>query len=151
MTRICNSIQIHHPIERVFNFITTPSNWPLWHPASVSVSGNADHSLLPGQEVTENFRVAGHSGEARWFVRERSAPHRWIIEGTGKNGGAATIIYTLTPNFGGTTFERELVYTMPNPLFVVLDWLILRRRMRADSAEALRRLKRLLESKRELA
>ena len=150
MTRIYNSIQIHHPIERVFDFITTPSKWPQWHPASVRVSGNADHSLLLGEEITEKIRVAGHSGEARWLVRERTAPHRWVIDGTAENGGTATITYTLTSHSGGTTFERELVYEVPNSLFAVLDWLILRRRMRADSGEALRRLKRLLESKTEL-
>jgi hypothetical protein len=39
---------------------------------------------------------------------------------------------------------------MPNPLLAVLDWLIIRSRMKADSAEALRRLKRLLESSGEI-
>lgn len=70
-------------------------------------------------------------------MRERSAPHRWVIGGTGENGGVATITYTLITYSEGTTFERELVYTMPNPLFPVFDWLILRRRMKTDSAEAL--------------
>ena len=73
-------------------------------------------------------------------------PHRWVIDGTGKDGGYATITYTLSPHPDGTTFDRELVYAMPNPLLAVLDWLIIRSRMKADSAEALRRLKRLLES-----
>jgi uncharacterized protein YndB with AHSA1/START domain len=146
MTCICNSIQLRQTIEQVFDFITTPANWPQWHPASVSIGGNADHSLLPGEEVTENISVAGHHGEVTWLVRERSAPHRWVIDGTGKDGGRATITYTLTPHPDGTNFERELVYAMPNALLAVLDWLIIRSRMKADSAEALRRLKRLLES-----
>lgn len=145
MTRICNSIQIRRPIEQVFDFITTPANWPQWHPASVSVGGNADHSLQAGEEVTENISVAGRRGQVTWLARERSAPHRWVIDGSGKDGGRATITYTLTPHPDGTTFERELVYTMPNALLTVLDWLIIRWRMKADSAEALRRLKRLLE------
>jgi uncharacterized protein YndB with AHSA1/START domain len=63
MTRICNSIQIRRPIERVFDFITTPANWPQWHPASVSVSTNADHSLLQGEGVTEEISVAGRRGQ----------------------------------------------------------------------------------------
>jgi uncharacterized protein YndB with AHSA1/START domain len=146
MTRICNSIQIRQPIEQVFDFITTPANWPQWHPASVSVGGNADHSLLSGEAVTENISFAGHRGQVTWLARERSAPHRWVIDGTGKNGGRATITYTLTRDTTGTNFERELVYAMPNPLLAALDWLIIRSRMKADSAEALRRLKRLLES-----
>ena len=88
MTRICNSIQIRQPIEQVFDFITTPANWPQWHPASMSVGGNAEHSLLPGEEVTENISVAGHRGQVTWLVRERSKPHRWIIDGPGKTAGA---------------------------------------------------------------
>jgi uncharacterized protein YndB with AHSA1/START domain len=150
MTRICNSIQIRQPIEPVFDFITTPANWPQWHPASVSVGGNADHSLLPAEAVTENISVAGRRGQVTWLVRERSAPHRWVIDGTGKDGGRATITYTLTRDTAGTNFERELVYAMPNPLLAVLDWLIIRSRMKADSAEALQRLKRLLESSGEI-
>ena len=149
MTRICNTIQIRQPIEEVFDFITTPGNWPHWHPASVSVGGNPDHSLLPGEAVTENISVAGHRGQVTWLVRERSAP-RWVIDGTGKDGGRATITYTLSPHPDGTNFERELVYAMPNPLLAVLNWLIIRSRMKGDSAEALRRLKRLLESSGEI-
>jgi uncharacterized protein YndB with AHSA1/START domain len=145
MTRICNSIQIRQPIEQVFDFITTPGNWPQWHPASVSVDGSADHSLLPGEVITENISVAGHRGQVTWLVRERSAPHRWVIDGTGRDGGRATITYTLTPHPAGTNFERELVYAMPNALLAVLNWLIIRSRMKADSGEALQRLKRLLE------
>ena len=83
-------------------------------------------------------------------MRERSAPHRWVIDGTGKDGGRATITYTLTRDTGGTNFERELIYAMPNQLLAVLDWLIIRSRMKADSVEALQRLKRLLESSGEI-
>ncbi|HEY7320331.1 MAG TPA: SRPBCC family protein [Candidatus Binatia bacterium] len=146
MTRISNSIEIRRPIEEVFDFITTPANWPRWHPASVSVGGNADHSLLAGEQVSEKFSIAGYRGLATWRVRERSVSRRWVIDGTGEKGGAATIIYTLTENPNGTSFQRELVYTVPNTLLHLLDWFFLRRRMRADSAEALRRLKQLLES-----
>src|SRR5262245_10994034 len=150
MTRICNNIQIRRPIEQVFDFITTPANWPQWHPASVSVGGNADHSLLPGEQITENISVAGRHGEVIWLVRERSAPHRWVIDGTVKDGGRATITYIFTRDSDGTNFERELVYTMPNAFLAILDRLIVRSRMKADSAEALRRLKRLLESSGEI-
>jgi uncharacterized protein YndB with AHSA1/START domain len=150
VTRIYNSIQIRQPIERVFDFITTPANWPQWHPASLSVSRNADHSLLKGEAVTEDISLAGRRGQVTWSVRERSAPRRWLIDGKGKDAGRATITYTLTPHPDGTNFERELVYTMPNALLTVLDWLIIRSRMKADSAEALQGLKRMLESSGEI-
>jgi hypothetical protein len=44
-------------------------------------------------------------------------------------------------------FERDFDYTMPNPLLRLLDRLVLRRRVEAESAETLRRLKDVLEKR----
>lgn len=145
MTRIYKSIQIHTPIEQVFDYVTTPGNWPEWHPSSLGVSGATDHSLEPGEKVTEKYLVAGRRGSVVWTVRERTAPRRWIIEGQAEGGGGGTITYTLTAQDGGTFFERDFVYAMPNALLALLDRLVLRRRVDAESAEALRRLKDVLE------
>jgi uncharacterized protein YndB with AHSA1/START domain len=145
MTRIHKEIQINAPIEEVFDYVTTPGNWPEWHPSSLSVSGATDHSLESDERVTEEFRVAGRRGRVVWTVQERDAPHRWVIHGRVKGGGGGRITYTLTPHEGGTIFEREFVYTMSNPLLALLDRLVLRRRVEAESAEALRQLKDVLE------
>jgi len=145
MTRIYKTIRIRAPIERVFDYVTTPGNWPAWHPSSLGVSGATDHSLEPGERMTEEFRVAGRRGRVVWTVQERVAPYRWVIDGRVEGGGGRRITYTLTPHEGGTTFEREFVYTMSNPLMTLLDRLVLRRRVEAESTEALRRLKDVLE------
>ncbi len=147
MTYIYTTIQIQTPIERVFDYVTTPGNWPRWHPSCLGVSGATDHSLEPGKQVTEEFRVAGWRGRVVWTVREREAPRRWVIEGQAEGGGDGAITYTLASHDGGTTFEREVVYTMPNPLLALLDRLLLRRRVEAESAEALGRLKDVLEER----
>ena len=55
----------------------------------------------------------------------------WVIDGQIESGG--TITYTLTPHDGSTFFERDFVYAMPNPLLTLLDWLALRRRIKAES------------------
>ena len=145
MTRIHKAIRIHTPTERVFEYATTPGNWPEWHPSSLGVSGATDHSLEPGEQVTEEFRVAGRRGRVIWTVREREAPRRWVIDGKVEDGGSGTITYTLTPDTGGTIFERELVYAMPNRVLALLDRLILRRRVAAESSQALGHLKTALE------
>jgi len=145
MTRIYTTAQIHTSTDRVFDYATTPGNWPEWHPSSLGVGGATDHSLEPGEQVTEEFQVAGRRGRVVWTVRERVAPRRWVIDGRVEGGGGGTITYTATPHADGTTFEREFVYTVPNPLLRLLDRLVLRRRIEAESAEALRRLKDLLE------
>jgi uncharacterized protein YndB with AHSA1/START domain len=145
MSRIVESVLINAPIEHVYAYVTTPANWPKWHPASRSVSPGADHSLEVGEQVSEDFETAGRRGRAVWTVREREPPHRWVVHGSGETGGDVVITYRFTAEQGGTRFERELTYRMPNLTLVLLDFLRIRRRMAAESAEALRRLKLLLE------
>ena len=62
-----------------------------------------------------------------------------------EGGGGGTITYTFMPYNDGTTFEREFVYTISNPLLALLDRLVLRPRVEAETAEALRGLKSVLE------
>ncbi|MBV9452807.1 MAG: SRPBCC family protein [Rubrobacter sp.] len=145
MTRIYNSVRIQTPIEQVFDYVITPGNWPQWHP-SLGVSGATDHSLEPGEQVTEEFRVAGRRGRVVWTVRERELPCRWAIEGR-VQGGGGTVTYTLTPYNSSTIFEREFVYAMPNPLLALLDRFLLRRQVEVESVETVRRLKNVLEER----
>ena len=145
MTRIYTTTQINRPIEQVYEFVTTPDHWPQWHPSSLGVTADTDHSLVVGESCTEAFYVAWQKGEVIWTVVDRKAPTRWVINGriVGRNNGG-TITYTLTPQNGGTYFEREFVYPRPNILFSLLDKVIVRRRVTAESEEAVRCLKQVL-------
>jgi uncharacterized protein YndB with AHSA1/START domain len=145
MTHVRTEARIEVPPGRLFEYVSTPGNWPVWHPSSLGVSGATDHSLEPGEEVTEEFRVAGRRGRVVWTVVERTPPRRWVIEGRVVGGGRGTISYTLTPEAGGTHFRRDFDYAMPNVLLSLLDRLVLRRRIATESAEALRRLREVLE------
>lgn len=147
MTAITCTIHITRPAKEVFQYVTTPGHWPEWHPSSLGVSGQTHHSLDRGEQVTEEYRVAGWRGRALWVVRECDPPVRWVIEGKAERGGSATIIYTLAEHDGGTTFQRELRYEMPNFLLALLDRWLFRRRIQAESQQALRNLKKVLESR----
>lgn len=141
MSRIYTTIQIPRPVEEVFNYVTAPQSWPQWHPSSIGVSGATDHSLEVGEQVVEEFIVAGRQGKATWTVKERVFPHRWVIDGLingSRNGGVVT--YQLTPRSGGTFFEREFVYPTRGFLFTVLDLLVIKRRVKAESKLALKQL-----------
>ncbi len=63
MSKIILTTIIDRPIGDVFDYTTEPDNWPKWHPASRSVSGAVDHPLTLGEEVREEFNVAGRTGE----------------------------------------------------------------------------------------
>ena len=148
MTQIVTSAAIQCPVEVVFDYVTTPNHWPDWHPSSLGVSGAIDHSLLVGEQVTERFLVAGRRGVVVWTVREREAPRRWIIDGviTTGSGGSGVVSYSLAPRDGATDFTRTFTYPLPNLALALLDALVARRRIQAESEQATRQLKRLLEA-----
>jgi hypothetical protein len=98
-----------------------------------------------GEEVTEEFKVAGRSGSVVWKVTTREEPRLWVIEGTivGRSSGGR-ITYELWPHEGATRFTRIFYYPTPGLFFGVADRLVLRRRVEAESNEALQRLAALL-------
>ncbi len=145
MSRIKTTVQIRKPVEEVFAYVTTPESWLHWHPSSVSIKGDTDHSLNVGEQVNEEFVVAGRSGSVSWTVIDRQVPKRWVISGCVEGAGSGDIAYSLAPNNGGTSFERMFTYRMENWALSLLDWLLIRRRIQAESTEACRRLKRILE------
>lgn len=145
MTTIVTTATIARSIAEVFDYVTTPAHWLVWHPSSLGLHGATDHSLQVGEEVTEDFRVAGRKGSVTWRVVERDAPSRWTISGRVAGGGGGTITYTLVPSGDDTAFRREFVYAMPNRLAELVDRLFVRRRIEAESIEAVRRLRQALE------
>lgn len=138
-------ISINRAIDDVFSYVTTPGHWPDWHPSSLAVSGATDHSLAVGEEVTEEFLVAGRRGRVSWRVTQRDAPRAWAIVADLGRAGSGTVAYALTPEGAGVRFERVFTYEVNGLLFAIADRLVYHRRVVAESAEALRRLKARLE------
>ncbi len=145
-TRIHTSVVIRRPAAEVFDYVTTPANWPSWHPSSVAVSGATDHPLQVGEQTTEDFLVAGRRGQAHWSVTLREVPRRWTIEGTIRGRRAGVVSYVLTPGRQGTLFEREFSYSVPNLLFWLLNRLTIQRQVEEESEQAVRKLKQVLEA-----
>jgi len=144
-TRIHSEVTIQRSPAEVFEYVSTPANWPAWHPSSLAVQGATDHSLQVGEQVTEAFRVAGREGTIVWTVTDRRAPSFWSIDGLIEGRQAGTVTYTLTPNGTGTRFERDFIYQAPTLLFAILNWTTLRNRIAAESTAAVTRLKAQLE------
>ena len=145
-TRIVTVATIERPDTVVFDYVTTPAHWPTWHPSSLAVSGATDHPLNVGEQVTEEFRVAGRRGRVVWTVAERVRPRKWMIEGVIDGRPAGTVSYTLTPLAHGTRFEREFIYRAPSLWFATLNKLFLRTRIQSESDDAVSKLKGILDA-----
>jgi hypothetical protein len=144
-TRIVTVASIQRPAKVVFDYVTTPAHWPVWHPSSLAVSGSVDHPLDLGEQVVEEFRVAGRRGSVVWTVTALAPPGKWTIEGRIDGRPAGTVTYSLTSTGSATRFEREFTYRAPSLWFAILNWLVLRARIQAESDTAVLRLKSLLE------
>lgn len=145
-THIVTSASIQRAPSTIFDFVTTPVHWPAWHPSSLAVSGQTDHSLDVGEQVTEDFRVAGRRGRVVWTVTAREYPVRWSIAGTIDGRAAGTVTYTLMPEGRGTRFVREFTYGAPSLWFAFVNAIVLRRKIQSESDEAVERLRSLLEN-----
>ena len=147
MPHIRAAADIRAPIERVYDYVTTPSHWPEWHLNSASVGPGADHSLQLGEQLTEEFLTAGRRGLVTWTVADRVEPTRWMITGKVAEGGDGSIVYSLASRGDGVTaFWRDFVYSMPNLLLRLMDRLYLRSRIAADARRSVQRLKEVLEA-----
>ena len=144
-THIVTEMPIARSTTAVFDYVTTPEHWPAWHPSSLSVTGATDHSLNVGEKATEEFRVAGRRGQVVWTVVERNRPGKWTIAGTIDGRPAGTVSYALTPDADGTRFERTFIYRSPTLWFALLNAVLLRAKVQAESDEAVERLKDVLE------
>ncbi|MEM5388382.1 SRPBCC family protein [Paraburkholderia phymatum] len=150
-TRIVTVERIARPNTAVFDYVTTPAYWPAWHPSSLSVTGATDHSLVVGEQTTEEFRVAGRRGRVVWTVVERNRPEKWTIDGKIEGRPAGTVSYSMTPDANGTggangtRFERTFIYRSPTLWFALLNEVLLRAKIQAESDEAVERLKNVLE------
>lgn len=145
-TRIVSVADIARGPPEVFAYVTTPGNWPQWHPSSLAVSGAVDHPLQIGESVIEDFQVAGRRGRVTWRVTAREPNRLWRIAGNIEGRESGTVSYSLAPTATGTHFVREFEYRTPNLLFALLNRLSLRSRIEAESAQAVRQLKERLES-----
>jgi uncharacterized protein YndB with AHSA1/START domain len=144
-TSIVTALPIARPREAVFDYVTTPAHWPAWHPSSLSVTGATDHPLGLGERTTEEFRVAGRRGHVVWTVVERKRPEKWTIDGVIAGRPAGTVSYALMPDADGTQFERTFTYRSPTLWFALLNAVLLRAKIQAESDEAVERLKDVLE------
>lgn len=150
-TRIISVVEIRRFIGDVFEFGSTPRNWPTWHPTATSVSGAVDRPIQEGDRILEQDRFSFLVGCIRWKVGRVVPPSTWTIEGLVDEvpifrGTTTTITYTLKPVPGGTRLERDMTYSVPSTLARFLDWLHFKQHNTRQSQRAVEQMKQLLES-----
>lgn len=148
MERIVTMIDIARPQAAVFEFVTNAAQWKRWHPATIAVSGVPNRALGLGETVDELIHAGPRRFSARWTVVECKPPRRWVIV-TDSPQGEARVTYKLSEQEGVCYFERIMEYQSRRLPWKWFDGSLTRRLLTKQSEQALRNLKRVIESRRE--
>jgi hypothetical protein len=143
--RIDCEIDLGVPPVDVFDFVTTPAFWSMWHPATVEVFDTPERPLLYGETAFEKIRAGGRTFDAEWTVIACEAPRLWAIA-TDTEQGEARVTYRLARSERGTRFVRTLAYRSRYAPQRWFDSSIVRWVLTRQSTKALANLKRVLET-----
>lgn len=142
--RIDNEIELALPPVDVYDFVTTPALWSLWHPATVAVFDTPERPLLYGETAFETIRVGRQRINAEWMVIACEVGQLWSIA-TDTPLGEARITYRFARSDRGCRFVRTLSYRSRHAPQRWFDNTLVRWRLKRQSAQALRNLKQVLE------
>jgi uncharacterized protein YndB with AHSA1/START domain len=141
--RVQRSGTIKQPVERVFEYVSTPENDPTWVPVSLSHEKISPGPLRVGSITEEDVEFLGRRMRYVWEVWHYEPPSAVALR-TVSGPLPATIHLLLEPLDSGTeltlVFDAELrgVYKLIGPL---MEWVVQR-----QFKTQLLTLKNLLES-----
>ncbi|MBN8222455.1 MAG: SRPBCC family protein [Spirochaetes bacterium] len=143
-----DAVEIGISPAAVFEYVTRPDLWHEWHPASTSAvlprvplrAGDAFHEMItisyPFMRIRRatDYTVTVSEPNSVWEVRGKSTLFDLVIH------------YEFKPQGETTLFERTLTYQVKG-LLAYFEPILVRPKIRGQSALALRNLKKLLESR----
>ncbi|MBE7469059.1 MAG: SRPBCC family protein [Anaerolineales bacterium] len=143
MAQVTNTIQIHGPLEAVFDLASTTRFWPQWHPATTGVGGVTERPMLQGDKIRERAVIGGKTYEGNWTVVEHTRPARVVLL---MESGRIKISYSFQASGSTTEFKRELEFHPEDFGASVAEPDLLEKLMHQQSEQALQKLKALVEA-----
>ena len=113
MKKAVKSINIKSPVEKIFNYISEPTNLPEIWPSLIEIK---DVQRLPDGKTKNRwvYKMAGIRLEGTSDGVE-SVPNQRIVSKT-KGGVESTQTWTFQPEGDGTKVTFEVEYTVPIPV-----------------------------------
>ncbi len=144
MPRLEHQIDIPQALETVFDYVSTPGQWPAWHPSSLRLEPGAERPLPAGARFEEDILAGGRKAHLSWTVVECQRPLVWVATAKADNGVTLRLEYRLLAGNGGTVFTRVLNYELPNLLLKFYNLALGQARIERESAQSLQQLRGVL-------
>ncbi len=113
MTKLTKSILINAPVEKVFEYLTQPTNLVEFWPSMMEVK-DIHAAGRVGDHYGWVYKMAGMKFEGKSECTEFAKNERVVVKSTG--GLPSTFVWTYARENGGTKLTVEADYTVPVPL-----------------------------------
>jgi uncharacterized protein YndB with AHSA1/START domain len=141
MSTINNSINISAPVEKVFAYMSDPTNAPEWFVGMTEAKDVTGSGV--GKHYHWKYSMIGIPLHGEGTITEHVPNERLVIET--KGGVASTLTYKFTSNQGGTKVDVETEYTIPVPVLGRLAEKLVLKRNQRESEMGMANLKERLE------
>jgi len=113
MAKITKSVTINAPVEKVYAFMSEPTNLPEIWPSMVEVK-DVQPSPAGGYNFSWVYKMAGVRFDGASETTEAIPNQRVVTKST--KGIESTFVWMYEPEDGGTKLTLEVEYTVPIPL-----------------------------------
>ena len=113
MAKITKSVTINAPVEKVYAFMSEPTNLPEIWPSMVEVK-DVQPSPAGGYNFSWVYKMAGVRFDGASETTEAIPNQRVVTKST--KGIESTFVWMYEPEGDGTKLTLEIEYTVPIPL-----------------------------------
>ncbi len=118
MAVIARSIEINAPLEKVFDFVSSPDNWTRYVTSLIAVDNVSDMPIRPGTTFDWTYRMLGTDfrGQGKVLEYEENKKFTMRMEGA----FPITETYLFDGDQQKTTLTVQIEYELPGKLLGVL-------------------------------
>ncbi|MFF2554536.1 SRPBCC domain-containing protein [Nocardia sp. NPDC058058] len=99
--------------EVLFDTIIQPAGWGRWFSIHRDFIDEPPARLREGSTLLSKVVILGMDNEFEWTVEVLDAPHRIVLQGSGRSGFRSEFTYWLQPCDAGTRLTIGGVFTSP--------------------------------------
>ncbi len=119
MAKISKKIIINSPVDKVFQFVTTPDNWTKYVTSLTNVRDISSQNVEPGTTFSWEYRMLGVTFGGKGRIMENVKNSRFAMKMEG--GFPIQENYTFTPVDGGTDLTVEISYDIPGKIMSTIS------------------------------
>ncbi len=142
---ISRSIKINAPLERVFNFITAPSNWTVYVTSLVDVRNISDKKIKKGTSYEWTYRMLGVNLDGKGCVVEFRKNSKFEMEMEGSFPIRES--FSFDEDQGATKLTFSIHYNVPGKVLgVIANRLVIEKLNVKEAIAVLNKVKAICEA-----